>query len=281
MLDVHPPHHAASTLRDFFIHIATIVIGLLIAIGLEQTVEHFHHRHQVADTREALEAEKKENIHLFHDNVTEHIMTMGYLHNNLRIFEYLRDHPGTPQDKLPGILYWPIFSNQPIESAWSTAEHTDVLTLMPRAEVNDIAATYNRLDYAWQAYQPIIPLLAHCTAYYTQTDDVSTLSPPQIATEIDWIKQTMAMEAVYGNTLSEIGRQPDFGPIPSWWQMLPFFKMEDYYKWVAAHPEIAARSDADLDLTKAHAGLPADMPDMRSQIKLMSTPAISAEKHTP
>jgi hypothetical protein len=61
--------------------------------------------------------------------------------------------------------------------------------------------------------------------------------------------------------------------------MLPFFKMEDYYKWVAAHPEIAARSDADLDATKAHAGLPADTPDMRSQIKLMSTPASSAEKH--
>ena len=39
MLDVHPAHHAASTWRDFFIHIITIVIGLLIAIGLEQTVE--------------------------------------------------------------------------------------------------------------------------------------------------------------------------------------------------------------------------------------------------
>jgi hypothetical protein len=126
MLDVHPPHHAATTWRDFFIHIATIVLGLLIAIGLEQTVEYFHHRHQVADTREALAAEKQLNIRLFHDNVTDHIMTMGYLHNNLRIFEYLRDHPGTPQDKLPGILYWPIFSNQPIETAWSTAERTDV-----------------------------------------------------------------------------------------------------------------------------------------------------------
>ena len=43
-LDVHPAHHAATTWRDFFIHIATIVLGLLIAVGLEQRVEHFHHR---------------------------------------------------------------------------------------------------------------------------------------------------------------------------------------------------------------------------------------------
>jgi hypothetical protein len=51
MLDVHPAHHAASTWRDFFIHIATIVIGLLIAIGLEQTVEYFHHRHLASEAR--------------------------------------------------------------------------------------------------------------------------------------------------------------------------------------------------------------------------------------
>jgi|GEM_PF-3654432 len=28
MLDVHPPHEAAHTWRDFFIHIVTIVLGL-------------------------------------------------------------------------------------------------------------------------------------------------------------------------------------------------------------------------------------------------------------
>ncbi len=46
MLDVHPARHAATTWREFFIHIATIVIGLLIAISLEQTLEFVHHRHQ-------------------------------------------------------------------------------------------------------------------------------------------------------------------------------------------------------------------------------------------
>jgi hypothetical protein len=35
MLDVHPPHTAVHGWRDFFIHIVTIVSGLL-AISLEQ-----------------------------------------------------------------------------------------------------------------------------------------------------------------------------------------------------------------------------------------------------
>lgn len=46
MLDVHPPHHTPNTWRDFFIHIATIVCGLIIAVGLEQTVEAIHRSHQ-------------------------------------------------------------------------------------------------------------------------------------------------------------------------------------------------------------------------------------------
>jgi len=46
MLDVHAPHESIHTWKSFFIHIATIVIGLFIAVGLEQTVEFFRHRHQ-------------------------------------------------------------------------------------------------------------------------------------------------------------------------------------------------------------------------------------------
>jgi hypothetical protein len=40
----------------FLLHIATIVIGLFIAVGLEQTVEFFHHRH----LREQLEKQMQE-----------------------------------------------------------------------------------------------------------------------------------------------------------------------------------------------------------------------------
>jgi hypothetical protein len=60
MLDVHPAHHAANTWRDFFIHIATICIGLLIAIGLEQSVEAIHRGHQRKELRESLQQETEQ-----------------------------------------------------------------------------------------------------------------------------------------------------------------------------------------------------------------------------
>jgi hypothetical protein len=38
MLDVHAPHQSVHTWKDFFIHIATIVVGLLIATSLASRV---------------------------------------------------------------------------------------------------------------------------------------------------------------------------------------------------------------------------------------------------
>jgi hypothetical protein len=266
MLDVHPPHEAIHTRKGFVLHIATITIGLLIAIGLEQTVEYFHHRNVVRETRTALEEEKHENIRRFHENVTTHVMMMGYLHNNIRIFQYLREHPGTPQEKLPGVLYWAIGAQEPTEAAWSTAQQTNAISLMPRAEVNALTAMYAKLDYSWRVYQPIFSALARSADYFTRTGDVSTLSPAEVDSEIEQLTGIQAAEAVYGDTLSWVGRLPDFGPVPDYWQMLPFYHMHEYYLWIRAHPEVAAQSDADLQSAKAQAGLPPDTPDIRSRL---------------
>jgi hypothetical protein len=69
MLDVHPPHAPTHTWRDFCIHIATIVIGLLIAVGLEQTVEAFHHHHQREELIANFRGECDRNVKLADRNL--------------------------------------------------------------------------------------------------------------------------------------------------------------------------------------------------------------------
>lgn len=46
MIDIHPPHHGAMTRREVLTHLAIVVAGILIAIGLEQAVEAVHHARQ-------------------------------------------------------------------------------------------------------------------------------------------------------------------------------------------------------------------------------------------
>ena len=62
MIDVHVPHKSDHTWTDFFIHIGTIAVGLLLAIGLEQGVEYIHHRQERTELREALEGESAQIV---------------------------------------------------------------------------------------------------------------------------------------------------------------------------------------------------------------------------
>jgi demethoxyubiquinone hydroxylase (CLK1/Coq7/Cat5 family) len=60
MLDVHPPHEALHTWKGFFIHIATIVVGLFIAVALEQSVEAIIRHHEAASLRKDLGEESRQ-----------------------------------------------------------------------------------------------------------------------------------------------------------------------------------------------------------------------------
>lgn len=52
MIDIHPPQHGSMTRRDFFVHLSIVVLGILIAIGLEQTVELIHRHEQRRELRD-------------------------------------------------------------------------------------------------------------------------------------------------------------------------------------------------------------------------------------
>ena len=61
MLEPHAPHQAVHTWKDVFIHIGIIAVGLLIAIGLEQTVVYLHDRHHAQKLEGSLRQESLTN----------------------------------------------------------------------------------------------------------------------------------------------------------------------------------------------------------------------------
>lgn len=106
MFDVHPIHAPIRAWRDFCIHIATIVLGLCIALGMQQMVEFLHHRSQRAELRRALRLEHENNFKTLAANIAAWRWGTAELQNNLMIFRYLQQHPGIPEEKLPGMLLW-------------------------------------------------------------------------------------------------------------------------------------------------------------------------------
>lgn len=145
VIDVHPPQHAVHTWRDFFIHIATIVVGLLIAIGLEQTVERIHEHHELSQTREALVREQLANEKAWATDEHDWRRTYVELKNNLTVLEYIRRHPGTPQNALPGDLSWNQYPFVWKHAVWDAAQQKGVVQRMSLEEANDYVKYYQIL----------------------------------------------------------------------------------------------------------------------------------------
>jgi len=96
MIDIHPPQHGSITRRDFFIHLFIVVLGILIAIGLEQSVEYLHHHHLAAEARSALLAERGQNEIANDMNIFTTQRHQRDLQHDLGILHALRAHVPLP-----------------------------------------------------------------------------------------------------------------------------------------------------------------------------------------
>ena len=216
VLDVHPAHHAASTWRDFFIHIATIVLGLLIAIGLEQTVEYFHHRHQVAETREALHRELEQNQKTMASSVAEFQRLTSVVQANLAVFHYLESHPGAPQSSLPAKVNWHSNGGPFGASVWTTAQQGAVLGLMPPEEVRYQTRLYRILETCSNSFAAYRVANTDARAYTVDTASVSDLSPAQIQEQIRLTRIVLNRLYRFGGDLRNLAvLYPQFAPGPS------------------------------------------------------------------
>jgi hypothetical protein len=131
MHDVHPPHQSLHSWKDFFIHIATIAVGLLIAIGLEQTVVYFHHRHQLREARDQLSEEFDGNREVLRENMDCIRALQAELDRDMAVIRESRTTHATVNGKLN-------YSHEiyrPRDAAWLSIQQNGVLALMPYDEI--------------------------------------------------------------------------------------------------------------------------------------------------
>ena len=215
-MDVHPPHHAITTWRDFFIHIATIVVGLLIAIGLEQTVEWLHHVHQIREIRHNLHDELTANVASFHRNMHFVRHDRAMLENDLRVFQYLQQHPKASPEDLPGVVVWSGAISLTTRSAWDSIQQTEALTLMPEPEVETSRRVYDQLQKFDAIYEELAKTTDKADAYQFLTPDVTKLTPAQIDAEIPLLQECLSLVRNQTIQLSNIARLfPEFAPGPT------------------------------------------------------------------
>ena len=140
MLDVHAPHEVLHTWKGFFIHIATIVIGLFIAVALEQSVEAINRHREVAALREDLRQESRQILADARKSEAAHLHEIRWLTTRIAQTQFaIRErHPIGPR----GINDMPSYASPDIP-IWRSAKAGSRTALLTKGEVN----AYGEIEY--------------------------------------------------------------------------------------------------------------------------------------
>ena len=250
MLDVHPPEHAAHTWRDFFIHIATIVVGLIIAVGLEQLVERIHQHYELRETREALASELEANRE--HLKLDEHdwLRTTARLKNNLLVLQYIRQHPGTPETALPGDLVW---NQSPFlydHAVWDAAEKSGITQRMPLAEANTDQNLYTQLAGLSQQNYDNWNAINDAHSFDLIDPDPTHLSPQRLDQVIQLTETALEKDVEFGYSYGRLANDfPDLPHAITWdniGRLRPSAIELDPQGMAAAHQRTTDRVNAGL-----------------------------------
>jgi len=142
MLDVHPPEHTPHSWRDFFIHIATICVGLLIAVGIEQTVEYIHHRREVAEARKRIRTELTDD----RETIRYNIAALTNAQQQWQVDSDILQQSTPSPESLANLKYtWKL--NLLSTAAWQTAGKTGTLSLLHPEEADRYTYMYTLLDH--------------------------------------------------------------------------------------------------------------------------------------
>jgi hypothetical protein len=60
-MEIHAPHDSGLTFRDALVHLSIVTVGILIALSFEGTLQWWHHRALVRETKQRLATELRGN----------------------------------------------------------------------------------------------------------------------------------------------------------------------------------------------------------------------------
>lgn len=173
MLDVHPPHGTMHGIKDFLLHIFTITIGLLIALGLEGCVEKLHQHH----LRDEADANIRQEIR---HNETELKSTVDAAaaeqKNLIEVLKFLQAKGEGKPYPIHGISLG-FTSGNVSDANWRTATATGALGFIEYKRVESFATAYQVQDIFTRLVDQTLDEFLDLQSYVAYGFDPDKVSP--------------------------------------------------------------------------------------------------------
>jgi hypothetical protein len=201
-VEVHPPHGPIHSVKDFMVHLLAITVGLLIALGLEASVEWMHHRYLVREARENIAQEVR-------DNQQSLAREMSALPNEKTQLEALlkvvSDRQNGRATRTSENLVWN--DTRLSDSSWNTAFSTGAVAHMNYGEVRRYSQLYALQQMFNATMDRYLESRRDMYAFLTRLD----LPDKPSTTEFENGKRVITSEMITGQFLREIGQALSVG----------------------------------------------------------------------
>ncbi len=153
MIDIHPPQHAPMTRRDFFVHLFIVVLGILIAIGLEQTAEVIHHHQERHQLETDLREEAQRNIDTIQANQKNFATYIAWYRDVLKAGREAKPAAGFVAFVIPARVT-PAVAQRPMDNVWPAATASGAVAVLPREEIE----TFGRISTYAKTAERVVEL---------------------------------------------------------------------------------------------------------------------------
>ena len=201
-MEVHPPHGPIHSVKDFMLHLLAITVGLLIALGLEASVEWMHHRHLVREARENIAQEVRDNQQSLAGEMSALPNEKTQLEALLKVVSDRQNgHATRPSESL-------VWNNARLsDSSWNTAFSTGAVAHMNYGEVRGYSQLYALQQLFNASMDRYLESRRDMYAFLTRLD----LPDKPSTTEFENGKRVITSEMITGQFLREIGQALSVG----------------------------------------------------------------------
>jgi len=187
-MEIHAPEGHIQSLRDVAIHLAIVTAGILIALGLEQTVEWFHHRELAAEARENILSEMRDNKKEL-DSYLGRIADARKNHlGSVRVIDDYLAHGKSDSKSLSiGVSIADIR-----DTSWTTAQTIGALNYMPYAEIKKYASIYGLQQQFARLQDRTMDSVVASVSMFAENKGPDKLSRAELETERAKLLDTVA-----------------------------------------------------------------------------------------
>jgi hypothetical protein len=188
MLDVHPPEKRIHGVAEFFLHLFTITVGLLIALALENAAGALHHRHQQQEAEATIREEMTENrAHLSEANAA----IKSEIDNLNAALGYLQARSEGKEPSAASISMG--FSMIHLQNAgWRTAAATGAVQYMNYRDVQKFAASYDLQEVYNELQNQTLNNYLNLNSHVAAKKDPKSLTPQEAEATMPDVRVTMA-----------------------------------------------------------------------------------------